>query len=162
EAIYPQVVLPDASEVPAADVFSSATTLTVNDVAPTATLSGTAQEGAPGSVSFSDQSFVQDGGFLYSYDVGNTGTFQVTDSPSPTFTIPTSALLQSGSLVVRGRITDKHGLFTDSIITFPITNQPPAFVSIDADKTVNENAGVALADVSFSDPGQDAVTASID
>src|SRR5262249_6234928 len=64
--------------------------------------------------------------------------------------------------VVRGRITDKHGLFTDSIITFPITNQPPAFVSIDADKTVNENAGVALADVSFSDPGQDAVTASID
>src|SRR5262249_40114597 len=149
-------------ELPALDLFSAPTTLTVNDVAPTATLSGTAQEGGPGSVTFSNQaSFVQTSDFLYSYDVGNTGTFQVVDTTSPTFDIPTSDLYQSGSLVVRGRITDRHGLFTDSIITFPIANQPPAFVTIDTDKTVNENAVVSLRNVTFSDPGQDVVTASI-
>ena len=38
---------------------------------------------------------------------------------------PNERPLQSGSLVVRGRITDKHGMFSDSIITFPIANQPP-------------------------------------
>src|SRR5262249_55985853 len=107
--------------LPGQNVFSPATPLTVNDVAPTATPSGTALEGGPGSVTFSNQaSFVQTDGFTYSYDVGNTGTFQVTGSSSPTYNIPTSDLYQSGSLVVRGRITDKHGLFTDTIITFPI------------------------------------------
>jgi hypothetical protein len=157
EAIYP------TSVVPAGFLTSAATTLTVNDVAPTATLSGTALEGGPGSVTFSNQaSFVQTSGFLYSYDVGNTGTFQVSDSSGPTFTVPTSDLYQSGSLVVRGRITDKHGLFTDSIITFPIADQAPTIVTIDGDKTVNENAVVSLTNVTVSDPGQDVLTASID
>src|SRR5262249_30740966 len=140
----------------------AATTLTINDVAPTATLSGRAQEGGPGSVVFRNQaSFVQTTDFLYSYDVGNTGTFQVSDSSRPTYGIPTRYLYQSGALVVRGRITDKHGLYSDSIITFPITDRPPTFVTIDGDKTVNENAVVALDNVTFSDPGQDVVTASI-
>ena len=97
KAIYP------TSEVAAGFLISAKTTLTINDVAPTATLTGTAQEGGPGSVTFSNQaSFVQTSGFLYSYDVGNTGTFQDSDDPSPTFTIPTSDLYQSGPLVVRG------------------------------------------------------------
>src|SRR5262249_23309547 len=48
------------------------------------------------------------------------------------------------------------------IITFPITDQAPAFVTFDADRTVDANALTSLADVTFSDPGQDDVTASID
>jgi hypothetical protein len=127
KAIYP------TSVVPAGFLTSADSTLTVNDVAPTATVSGTAQEGGPGSVTFSKQaSFVQTTGFLYSYDIGNTGTFQVVNSNSPTYSIPPSYLYQSGTLVVRARITDQDGLYADSIITFPITNLPPTFVTIDA------------------------------
>ena len=156
QAVYPTTV------VPAGFLNSTKTTLTINDVVPTATLSGTALEGGAGSVTFSNQaSPVQTSGFLYSYDVGNTGSFQTTNSPSPTFTIPTNDLLQSGSLVVRGRITDKHGLFTDSIITFPITNQPPTILTIDGNKTLNAASAVALTNVTFSDPGQEIVTSSI-
>ena len=156
KAIYP------TAQVPAGFLTSTATTLTINDVAPTATLSGTATEGGTGSVTFSNQaSFVQPSGFLYSYDVGNTGTFQATNS-TPTFTIPAGDLYQSGSLVVRGRITDKHGLFSDDIITVTIANQPPTIVTIDGNKLVNANTVVALTNVTFSDPGQDVIAASID
>ena len=140
---------------------STSTTLTVNDVAPRDPERRPRKAGPAVSRSSNQASFVQTSDFLYSFDVGNTGTFQVSDSNSPTYAIPASYLYQSGSLVVRGRIIDKHGMSSDTIITFPIANQAPAFVTIDADKTVNENAVVALNDVTFTDPGQDIITASI-
>ena len=155
-ALYP------TSQVAAGYLTSPSTTLTVNDLAPTATFSGTATAGGTGSVTFSNQaSFVQTSGFLYSYDVGNTGTFQATNGTSPTYTIPASDLYQPGTLVVRGQITDEYGLSSDYIINVTIADQPPKILTIDSDKTVNINAGVALNDVTFSDPEETVVTASI-
>jgi hypothetical protein len=156
EAFYP------TSQVAAGLLKSVPTTLTVNDVAPTATLTGTAQEGGPGSVTFSNQaSPVKTATFVYSYDFGNTGTFQVIDNANSTYAIPASYLDQSGTLVVRARITDNLGMYSESIITFPVVNQPPAFVNFDANKTVNENSVVSLNSVSFSDPGLNTISASI-
>ncbi len=160
KALYP------TADIAAGYLTSAPTTLTVNDVAPTATLGGSAREGGSGDVTFRNvfhPSAAQTGqGFLYSYDVGNTGTFQVVNSTSPSCAIPPADLLRAGPLVVRGRIADRHGAFSDYIVTVPVANQPPAILTTDADKTVNENAVVALNNVTFSDPGEDVITASID
>jgi hypothetical protein len=152
-----------ADQVAAGFLTSPSTTLTVKDVAPTAMLSGTAQEGGTGSVTFTNQfSYIQTSGFTYSYDVGNTGTFQDMGDPSSTFTIPPSDLYKSGPLVVRGRITDMHGLFTDYTITVTVVNQKPMFGTFAPPTTAIENAVYSFSNVPFSDPGEDTITASID
>jgi hypothetical protein len=53
------------------------------------------------------------------------------------------------------------GTASEYIITVPIQDRPPEFVTFDGNKTVNGNAIMSLEDVSFRDPGQDIVTASI-
>ncbi len=159
KALYP------TTAVAAGFLISLPTTLTIRNVAPIAALTGSAQEGGTGSVTFSAQSDPANAdtlaGFKYSYDVGNTGAFLVTDSASPTFAIPASNLIHTGTVVVRGRIADKDGAFTDSIVTVPITDQPPTILTVDAAKTVIENSSVTLDNVTFSDPGADTITASI-
>jgi hypothetical protein len=95
------------------------TTIKINDVAPTATLtaSGRLIERQPVTVTFSNQfdpsAADTAAGFLYSYDFDGDGVFEITDSPSPsaTFTPPTE-----GSFNVRGRIKDKDGGSTDLIV----------------------------------------------
>ena len=161
KALYPT----DPAGVPAGFLISAPTSILVTDAAPTATFSGSAVAGGTGSVSFTNQyhplASVAAAGFLYSYDIGDTGTFQVVKSTSPTFAIPADDLYQAGSIVVRGRITDEFGSFTDYVINVSITDQPPAFVTFDANKTVNENALVSLTSTMFSDPTQANLTASI-
>jgi hypothetical protein len=161
KALYPT----DTLGVPNGYLVSAPTALTVNDTAPTATFSGTALAGGTGSVSFANvfdpSSSDTAAGFLYSYDVGNTGTFQVSNSTSPTFTLPASDLYQAGSIVVRGRITDEFGTYTDYIITVPIADQPPTIPTIDGNKSVNENTLVSLTNVSFSDPTEANLTATV-
>ncbi|WP_193789042.1 PKD domain-containing protein [Zavarzinella formosa] len=153
------------SEVPGGFLVSTPVSLTVNDVAPTATFTGSATEGTSGSVSFANQSHPSAAqiaaGFLYSYDVGNTGTFQVTDSASPTFALPADALEQAGPLVVRGRIATPSGTFTDYVITVSVADQAPQFVTIDGDTNVFANTPFSLSNVTFSDPGNDLVTANV-
>ncbi|MFO0928937.1 MAG: PKD domain-containing protein [Gemmataceae bacterium] len=147
----------------ATTLTSAATTLTVNDVAPTAAFTGSATEGGPGSVSFTSVYHPSaTAGFRYSYDVGNTGTFQVVDSASPTFALPADAVAASGSVVVRGRGTSPTGSSSEYVLTVLVTDQPPAFVTADGDRTVNANEVVSLTAVSFTDPGQDTVTATVD
>ncbi len=51
--------------------------------------------------------------YTYSYDFGDTGTFEIANSSSPTATIPESYLANPGTLVVRGRIMDSAGDYTD-------------------------------------------------
>ncbi len=65
------------------------------------------------------------GSYTYSYDFGNTGTFEITGSTSPTATIPESYVDDAGTVVVRGRITDSAGAYTDYTTTIAINDVAP-------------------------------------
>jgi hypothetical protein len=154
------------SGVAAGFLVSQPTSLTVNDVAPTAMLTGgPIGEGGTGSVTFTrlfhPSPEVTAAGFRYSYDFGNTGTYQVVDSSSPTHTIPPELLYQVGSLPVRGRIADQFGTASEYVINVPINDLPPAFVTFDGGKIVNVGETVSLVNVSFTDPGRDIISATI-
>ena len=144
---------------------STTTALTVNPVAPTAAFAGTAVEGGPGRVSFTGAAHPSDpeaaAGFLYSFDVGNTGTFQVIDSTSPDFDLPADVVARAGSVVVRGRVATRSGQSAEYLATVPVVNQAPAFVTVPADATATARVPFALAGVSFRDPGLDVVSAEI-
>jgi PKD repeat protein len=65
------------------------------------------------------------GGYTYSYDFGNTGTFEITGSSSPTATIPEQYVDAPGTLVVHGRITDSLGGYTDYTVSITVNDVPP-------------------------------------
>src|SRR5581483_4690504 len=94
------------------------TTITINNVAPTATLVATGRliERQPVTVTFTNQFDPSHAdtaaGFLYSFDFNGDGTFEITDSTSPTATFTPPA---EGTFNVRGRIKDKDGGFTDLV-----------------------------------------------
>jgi hypothetical protein len=119
------------------------TTITIEGVPPTAvfTNSGPITEGGSGTVSFSNQSDAspaeQAAGFSYSYDFGNTGTFQIANNGTATAAIPAQFLAYGpASLVVRGRITDAHGDYTD-YLTAVIVNDIPPTATLAAPAAVN-------------------------
>src|SRR5207248_2985819 len=96
------------------------TTVTINDVAPTATFSngGTVNEGSTGSVSFSGQTDPSAAdiaaGFTHTHHVTLPISFEITDTTTPSATVPASYLADGpGTRVVHGRIKDKDGGFTD-------------------------------------------------
>jgi PKD repeat protein len=98
--------------------------LNVTPVSPTARLTNTGQvaEGSPATVAFSQQvdpSPVETaGGFRYSYDFDNDGTFEVTGSTSASAVVPGWYLLTLGPHVVHARITEAMGgKFTDYYTT---------------------------------------------
>jgi hypothetical protein len=107
-------------------------TVVIDNVAPTATFTGDAavNEGVTATVSFSgqaDPSAVDTAaGFAYSYDFDNDGTFEVTDSTSASAVVP-AAFLDDGphSAIVRARIKDKDGGFTDYTTVIVIKNVAP-------------------------------------
>src|SRR5262249_54878651 len=86
-------------------------------------------------------------GFRYSYDFDNDGAFEVTASASASAIVPASFLDDgSGSRVVRGRIADKDGGFTDYTVTITLTNVAPT-ASFSGPASVSEGS---TATVSFS------------
>ncbi|QEL19474.1 M36 family metallopeptidase [Limnoglobus roseus] len=115
----------------------STTDLTVTNVNPTATFvaGGSVAEGASGSVTFSsvvdpspgDRAIVR-----YAFDFDNDGTFDVGDgtyagSVTGASATVTASFLSDGPMnrVVRGRVIDPDGGFTDSTATIPVTNVAP-------------------------------------
>ena len=99
------------------------TVVTVNNVNPTASLNvvGTLIPGMPVNVTFTnpfDPSPVDTtAGFTYRYDLG-TGTFgAATTSPTAVFTPP-----GPGTFIIRGRIYDKDGGFTEYVASAPSGN----------------------------------------
>jgi PKD repeat protein len=96
--------------------------------APTATFSGPASVIA-GSTS-TQVTFTNvaggTGGYTYSYDFNNSGTFAITGSSSPTATIPASYLATGpATLVVHGRISDNSNNFRDYTTTITVVPPPP-------------------------------------
>lgn len=139
----------------------------MNNVAPTATFanSGAVDEGSVGSVSFSapsDPSTIDTtAGFRYAYDFNNDGSFDLGDGTyagSGTNAAPVVPALYladgAGSLVVRGRIIDKDGGFTDYTTTVTINNVVLA-VTAPADQQTSTGVLTSFALGSFADPGAD-------
>ena len=111
---------------------NSSDQVTVTDVAPTATFADPpATAGSPVTFTFSNQSSPSTtdttAGFKYSYDFNNDGTFEISNSTSPTasytFTNP-------GTYTVHGRITAQDGAFTDYYTT--VTVNPASTGSVPA------------------------------
>ncbi|MFT3879449.1 MAG: PKD domain-containing protein [Gemmatales bacterium] len=113
-------------------VTSASTSLTLGNANPTATLNngGAVNEGSTGLVSFasaSDPSLTdKNAGFKYSFDFNNDGVFEITDSTSASATVPSSFLADGpNSRLVRGRISDKNGGYTDYTTSIAINNVAP-------------------------------------
>lgn len=104
---------------------SDTAVVTVNNVAPTATLSNDSPKGPNQTVTISfggqtdPSSADTSAGFRYYYDFDNNGTWEVANSPSPT---AGTTFTQVGTYTARGRIVDKDGGFTDYTTAITITN----------------------------------------
>lgn len=107
------------------------TTLSVTNVAPTATFApgGQVEPGSAGTVSFSNATDTstadRNAGFTYSYDFNNDGTFEITSSRASSVTVPASYLANPGSHTLRGRITDKNGGSRTYTTTLRVAPIPP-------------------------------------
>ncbi len=139
--------------------MSGSTAVSVSEV-PTAMFalsnSGAADEGDTATVSFAVAAGLNlpdlTAAFTYSFDFGNTGTFEVAGSSSPTVTVPAEYLADTvTSLTVRGRVTDTHGNSTDYTTTIPMVNVAPTIAAI-GKQTVAAGIPLQIAG-SFSDPG---------
>ena len=136
------------------------TSVTVNNVAPTASLGngGAVEEGSTGSVSFSSQfdPSVADtnAGFTYSYDFNNDGTFEIIDGASASATVPASFLDDGpGSRTVAARIKYTDGGLTGYTTTITIDNVAPT-VDLNGLDNANEG-GLRGYNYTSSDPGDD-------
>ena len=143
------------------------TTIAINNVAPTATFSndGPVDEGSPGLVRLTnpfDPSPVDTAaGFRYSYDFDNDGTFEIAGSPSASAVVPASYLaVGPGIRTARARIADKDGGFTDYTTTILINSVPPT-VNVGPDAMITQGDSLSRTG-SFSDPGADTWTATVD
>ncbi|MBW3595876.1 MAG: PKD domain-containing protein [Planctomycetes bacterium] len=107
---------------------SDTLTVTVNNLAPTATFSnnGPVVEDNPVTVAFSNQfdpsSADTAAGFLYSYDFNNDGDFADTGELGSVTDASASVLLAPGDYTVRGRIQDKDGGFNDYTTVVKVLN----------------------------------------
>ena len=135
-------------------------TLTVENVAPSATLTGsTAVEGSPAAVSFtgaSDPSPAdQEAGFTYKWDVDGDGTFT---PGGATATVP--AHDGPATVTVAGEISDRDGAGRRYTTTVQFTNAPPKAVITGPTEVAAD--GLVTLEVDVTDPGGDPVTALLD
>src|SRR5262249_58263690 len=119
--------------------------VTVNNVAPTASLSnnGPVNLNAPVTISFSGQADVsapdQAAGFKYSYDFDNNGTW---DQVDVTTASASTTFATSGSKTVKARIKDKDGGFTDYTTVVTVNGAPTADAGLD--QTADEASTVSF------------------
>jgi hypothetical protein len=137
---------------------STAARLIVNNSPPTAVLAnnGPVNEGGSAAVSFSSQfdpSLADTtAGFTYSYDFNNDGVFEITGSFTASAPIPAGILDDgSASAIVRGRISDKDGDFTEYVTTIVIVNVPPT-ATLSNNGPVNEGSPATVTFSNQFDP----------
>ncbi len=101
---------------------------------------GAVREGSAGSVSFSGVSGGT-GGYTYSYDFNNDGTFEIANSTSPTAAVPTSFLDDGpGSRTVRGVVTDSNGNTAAYTTSIAVNNAAPTATITSAGAGSSANA----------------------
>lgn len=93
-------------------------------------------------------------GFRYSYDFDNDGVFEITSTESDAQVVPASYLSDDPSRVIRVRIADKDGGYTDLYTTIVVNNVAPVF-DAGADETTVVGTVFTRA-ISLVDPGSDA------
>jgi hypothetical protein len=143
-------------------------TVEVINVAPTSAFSndGPVDEGSTATVIFAGQfdpsTADTDAGFTYSYDFDNDGAFEVIATDSPVAIVPASFLSDGpATQIVRARIADEDGGFTDYTSTIIVENVAAVIESTQGQQ-VDEGAQFDLT-FDFIDPGTfDTHTATID
>ena len=132
-------------------------TVTVANVAPTATLgnNGPVDEGSAVSVSFSDQSDPSTGdttaGFHYAYACDNSSLSSATYAGSGTSASKSCTFGDNGSKTVRSRIIDRNGGYTEYQTIVTVRNVDPT--RSNASFTFDPVFGTATAGFDFSDVG---------
>jgi hypothetical protein len=111
---------------------------------------GQVDEGNTGTVSFSNVSGGT-GPYMYSYDFGNDGTFEIAGSTSPTATVP-AQYLGPVSQIIHGRVTDSLGATADFTTTIAVNNLPPVLTAGPA-QTTGTHSLTSFSIGSFTDPG---------
>jgi PKD repeat protein len=110
------------------DLIADAVRVASGIAPPAATFSGpsSVNEGtSTATVTFTNQAGGT-GGYTYSYDFGNTGTFEISGSTSASAVIPESYVDDGPStLVVRGRISDSMGNVSDYTRSITINDVSP-------------------------------------
>ena len=95
------------------------------------------------TISFSGQNDVSSvdraGGYRYSYDFDNNGTWEQTDVTTAT---ATTSYATTGAKTVKARIKDKDGGFTDYTTVVTVVALPTA--NAGADKSANEASSVSF------------------
>ncbi len=132
-------------------------TVTVGNVAPTATLAndGPIGEGSSATVSFSDQfdpsSDDVAAGVHYAYacDNGDLGTATYAGSGSSDST--SCPFGDDGTFTVKARVIDKDGGFTELTTDVTVNNLPPSIFAVTNDGPVDEGSSASI-DVTASDP----------
>jgi PKD repeat protein len=140
--------------------------VTVNNVAPTATLSnnGPVNEGASATVTFGGQfdPSTDDtaAGFHYAYDVDNNGTFDVGDGsyagsgPNDSQIISAALFADGpGTRTVKARIIDQDGGFTDYTTDVTINNVAPQLINVAVDDATINEGQTATIRMTIDDPG---------
>lgn len=148
-----------------AAVGSDSLTVTVNNVAPTATIdqNNPVDEGSPVTVSLvnpSDPSTVDTAaGFHYSFAL-TPATLASTYADAGTDTSKSFIFDDNATYSVYARICDKDGGYTDYQTSVMVNNVAPV-VNAGSDATIDEG-GVFAGTGSFIDPGADTWTATVD
>lgn len=142
---------------------SASRSVMVNE-APTADFtnsSGAIGEGSSATLAFTNPSDTSaadtEAGFLYAYDCDDDGVFEVADS---TAAVHNCSYADDGSYTANGRIADRHGAFNAYAAVVTVLNVAPT-VDAGAD-TALECGGTYASSGSFTDPGTDTWTATVD
>jgi len=137
---------------------STTATISVTNVAPTATLTnaGPVGEGSPVTVSFSNQfdpsSVDTQVGFHYAFSCTNGDLRGATHGSSGSTASTSCTFDDNGTYTVKGRIIDKDGGYSEYTTTVQVTNVPPT-VTAPADRSADEGTATSFSLGSFSDPG---------
>ncbi len=127
--------------------------VTIDNVAPTAifTASSPVDEGGSSSLSltspFDPSSADTSAGFTYAFDCGDGSGY---GTPSSTSTA-TCTMQDNPSQVVKGKIIDKDGGFTEYMATVTVNNLPPTIISVTNDGPIDEGSSSTVT-VSATDP----------
>src|SRR4029078_11576900 len=101
---------------------------------------------------FDSSSFDSAAGFAYSFDFENDGVFEITDVTSTSAIVPASYFADGpASRVVRGRIKDNDGSFTDYLCVIASANVSPT-ADFSSSGTVSEGSSAVVSFGNPSDP----------